>query len=150
MDIKVKEVNFEHSLTSAFFICFTDKSVASVAESQISPIRPRGSQIPPVEDDNYDKERRSLNRALITILVIIICYIFTASVLSVLFGILSSPISSGEIIFIMVMLSVFRTLFSIVIPIYNFEPIFHVVKEYKDHAKFWAHDTYEGICLYFS
>ena len=121
-----------------------------MAEAQISQIRSRDYQRPHLQDDHYTKEHRSLNRALITILIIIICYIFTAGVLSVLFGILSSPISSGEIIFIMVMLSVFRTLFSIVIPIYNFEPIFHVVKEYLGHAKFWVNDTLESIYLYFS
>ena len=103
-----------------------------------------------LEDDHYIKECRSLNRALVTIIVISCCYILTACVLSILFGLLSLPISSGEIIFIMVTLSVFRTLFSILIPIYNFDPILHAVKEYQDHARFFVHDTMESIYLCFS
>ena len=81
----------------------------------------------------------------------VICYLFTACVFSFLFGFLPSQnITSGEIIFIMVMLSVFRTLFSILIPTYNFDNILHVVKEYYGHAKFWINDTLESIYLFFS
>ena len=122
--------------------------MATCATAQIAQIQARQNQRPHIQDDHYSKEHRSLNRALVTILVIIISYIFTACVLSFLYGLLSFPsITSGEIIFIMVMLSIFRTLFSIVIPIYNFEPIFHVVKEYVGHVQFWANDTLESIYL---
>ena len=128
-----------------------DKSVASVAAAEIEQIRLRQNRLQPLQDDPYQKELRSLNRALITIGIFVICYLFTACVFSFLFGFLSSPhITSGEIIFIMVMLSVFRTLFSILIPIYNFDNILHVVKEYYGHAKFWINDTLESIYLFFS
>ena len=130
---------------------FIDKSVASAAAAEIEQIQSRQNRLQPMQDDPYQKELRSLNRALITIGLFVTCYLLTACIFSFLFGFLSSPtITSGEIIFIMVMLSVFRTLFSILIPIFNFDNILHVVKEYYGHAKFWINDTLESIYLFFS
>ena len=99
---------------------------------------------------NYTKEQRSLNRALITIIFVSGFYICALILLSALFhGIRKQPITNGEIMFIMASASSLRTLFSIVLPIYNFEPIWQVVEEYANHAKFIIHDVFETIYLYF-
>ena len=125
--------------------------MASIAPLEIveAGVR-RNSRVAPraPEDDHYKKERRSINRALVTIFLISTCYIITACIISFLFGGIS-PISSGEIIFLMVVLSVSRALFSILIPIYNFDPIWQLVKEYYGQTKFVINDLLEGIYLYF-
>ena len=125
--------------------------MASIAPLEIVEARiRRNSRVAPraPEDDHYKKERRSINRALVTIFLITTCYVITACLSSFLFG-GTSPISSGEIIFIMVVLSMSRALFSILIPIYNFDPIWQLVKEYYGQTKFVINDLLEGIYLYF-
>ena len=90
-----------------------------------------------------------MNRALITIIFVSGFYLCALILVSTLFHGIRTPSANEEIMFIMASASSLRTLFSIGIPIYNFEPIWQVVEEYANHAKFIIHDCFETIYLYF-
>ena len=133
-------------------ISFTDRSAAAVGAEAIGISEPKNhfAEDHEQQEANFKKEQRSHNRALITNIVVFGVYLFALLMISFAFGSIRAPVTNGEIIFIMVILSLVRTLFSVLVPIYNFEPVYNVTKEHLNQLKFFIHDTYEGIALYFA